>query len=97
MSEPIDYDSPRRPALEVDGDSPEQLTARGAPAQPRAGADLRRRPARTRVHLGRAPAATGPRLHFPSIAVGTDVYVATAAHARIPVPPVALDFHLPTV
>ena len=33
MSEPIDYDSPRRPALEVDGDSPEQLTARGAAAQ----------------------------------------------------------------
>jgi hypothetical protein len=33
MSKPIDYDSPRRPALEDDGDRPEELTAHGAAAR----------------------------------------------------------------
>ncbi|PZG01663.1 dUTPase [Micromonospora deserti] len=33
MSNPIDYDAPRRPAVEVEGDSLEELKARGAASQ----------------------------------------------------------------
>ncbi|MDH6462892.1 hypothetical protein M2302_003077 [Micromonospora sp. A200] len=33
MSKPIDYDAPRRPAVEVEDDSLEELKARGAASQ----------------------------------------------------------------
>src|SRR5438874_6446532 len=65
--------------------------------QPRTGEDLRRRSTRTRVDLRPALAATGLRLYFPHLAVGTDVHVTTPDQTTVAVPPMPLNLHPPTL
>jgi hypothetical protein len=49
------------------------------------------------MDLGPALFAAGLRLNFPPLAIGTDVYVATAELTVVAIPPVALNSHLLTV
>src|SRR6266480_6705764 len=74
-----------------------QLPPLRTSTQPRTGEDLRRRSTRTRVDLRPALAATGLRLYFPHLAVGTDVHVTTPDQTTVAVPPMPLNLHPPTL
>jgi hypothetical protein len=87
----------RRPA--VFGAAPDngQLPPPGMAASPGVRQDLRRRPAGTLLHPRTTGTAARLCLYFPSLTVTAYVHVTTPTQSPVPVPPMALDSHLPTV